>query len=286
MVHCDADVSTLRTMAACVHERFPTVRVQLIEGCVKAPSRLHPHFIKAVRYNTGHARFLNVWSIYHLWSLTQVTARATQDGPPVRSWREARRDIGSQARELGSHAGLHTCSMVLVGLVIASPKSALRALRPDHTARHCALRSCLPSPAPPIPPSLPSCLPSTDRPSVRLLIRAVRDRPVHGRRHAPARTNRCVRFASAPPAAAASQRTTLRRGARAPASSCLRSLHPRRPRRPERVFARTLTPSPVSCHFFLAHPLSLVLSPSSSPALSRGAPGSLQPACLRSTSQT
>jgi hypothetical protein len=78
LVHCDADVSTLRTMATCVHERSPTVRVRLIEGCVQAPSRLHPHFVSAVKWNTGHARFLNVWSIYHLWSLTQVTARTAR----------------------------------------------------------------------------------------------------------------------------------------------------------------------------------------------------------------
>ncbi|KAJ1623682.1 hypothetical protein T492DRAFT_883126 [Pavlovales sp. CCMP2436] len=81
-VHCRADVPTLQTIADCIMGRcarlgvrdaprkYPTVRVRLIGGCVEHPSRGHNHFLDAMRRNTGHARFLNTWSIFHLWSLT------------------------------------------------------------------------------------------------------------------------------------------------------------------------------------------------------------------------
>jgi hypothetical protein len=70
-IHCDADVRTLETIASCVTGRFPDVRVRLVSGCVEHPSKSHPHFVHAVQYNTGHARFLNSWSRFQLWNMTE-----------------------------------------------------------------------------------------------------------------------------------------------------------------------------------------------------------------------
>jgi len=82
-VHCQTDVPTLRTIAACVMARYPDVRVRLVGGCVDHPSRRHPHFVDAVARNTGHARFLNTWSIFSLWSLTEYQQVLYMDADTV-----------------------------------------------------------------------------------------------------------------------------------------------------------------------------------------------------------
>mmetsp|Transcript_39219 Transcript_39219/g.96905 ORF Transcript_39219/g.96905 Transcript_39219/m.96905 type:complete len:334 (+) Transcript_39219:84-1085(+) len=82
-VHCRADVPTLQTIADCIMGRYPTVRVRLIGGCVEHPSRGHNHFLDAMRRNTGHARFLNTWSIFHLWSLTDYEQVLYMDADTV-----------------------------------------------------------------------------------------------------------------------------------------------------------------------------------------------------------
>lgn len=82
-VHCMADVPTLRTIAGCATGMYPSLQVRLVGGCIDHPSRKHPHFVDAVRRNTGHARFLNTWARFHLWSLTEYEQILYMDADTV-----------------------------------------------------------------------------------------------------------------------------------------------------------------------------------------------------------